>query len=166
MSATANEAAIEAANEMASGLKLGDFNPLSLDNQLCFALYACSRETTRRYAPLLAKLDLTYTQYIAMMVLWEREPVSVKELGARLRLDSGTLTPMLKKMEAKGLVNRCRDAADERRLVVSLTQKGRALRELALSVPFEMGKCINLEPEEAVELRRLLDKILASLEDA
>lgn len=142
------------------------FDPLSLDNQLCFALYACSHEVMRRYAPLLAELDLTYTQYIAMMALWESEPLSVKELGERLKLDSGTLTPMLKKMEAKGLVNRCRDAADERRLVVSLTNEGRALRESALRVPLEMSKCVDLEPDEAQELHRLLHKVLSSLGDA
>jgi DNA-binding MarR family transcriptional regulator len=141
------------------------FDPLCLDNQLCFALYACSHEVTRRYAPLLAELDLTYTQYIAMMALWESEPLSVKELGERLKLDSGTLTPMLKKMEAKGLVSRCRDAEDERRLVVSLTDKGRDLRESALRVPMEMGKCVDLEPDEAQELQRLLHKVLSSVED-
>ena len=140
------------------------FDPLSLDNQLCFALYACSREVTRRYGPLLAELDLTYTQYIAMMVLWKSEAVSVKELGDQLKLDSGTLTPMLKKMEAKGLVNRHRDPADERRVVISLTEKGHDLRESALRIPLEMGKCVDLEPEEAAELRRLLDKVLAGLE--
>jgi len=142
------------------------FDPLNLDNQLCFALYTCSREVTRQYAPLLAELDLTYTQYIAMMALWEAEPMSVKELGERLKLDSGTLTPMLKKMEAKGLVNRSRDASDERRVVVSLTDKGCDLRTSALKVPFEMGKCIDLEPEEAMELRRLLDKVLASVSNS
>ena len=142
------------------------FDPLSLDNQLCFALYACSREVTRLYAPLLAELDLTYTQYIAMMALWESAPMSVKELGGRLKLDSGTLTPMLKKMEAKGLVNRRRDSEDERRLVVSLTDKGRDLREAALRVPLEMGKCVNLEPGEAQELYRLLHKLLSSIEQA
>ena len=142
------------------------FDPLSLDNQLCFALYACSHEVMRRYAPLLAELDLTYTQYIAMMALWESEPLSMKELGERLKLDSGTLTPMLKKMEAKGLVSRCRDAADERRLVVTLTDEGRSLRESALRVPLEMSKCVDLEPDEAQELHRLLHKVLSSYEDS
>ena len=142
------------------------FDPLSLDNQLCFALYACSHGVMRRYAPLLAELDLTYTQYIAMMALWESEPLSVKELGERLKLDSGTVTPMLKKMEAKGLVSRCRDAKDERRLVVSLTDEGRGLRESALRVPLEMSKCVDLEPYEAQELHRLLHKVLSSFGDA
>ena len=139
-------------------------DPLNLDNQLCFALYACSHELTRRYAPLLTELDLTYTQYLAMMALWESEPLSVKELGGRLKLDSGTLTPMLKKMEAKGLLSRCRDAKDERRVVVSLTDKGRDLRESALRVPQEMGKCVNLELDEAQELHRLLHKLLSNIE--
>ena len=142
------------------------FNLLSLDNQLCFALYTCSREVTRRYTPLLDELDLTYTQYIAMMALWESAPMSVKELGERLKLDSGTLTPMLKKMEAKDLVTRCRDAKDERRLVVSLTDKGCDLREAALCVPLEMSKCVDLEPDEAQELYRLLHKVLSSVEEA
>ena len=142
------------------------FDPLNLDNQLCFALYTCSREVTRQYAPLLTELDLTYTQYIAMMALWEAEPMSVKELGERLKLDSGTLTPMLKKMEAKGFVNRSRDANDERRVMVSLTDQGRNLRASALTIPFEIGKCINLEPDEAMELRHLLDKVLTGVSNS
>lgn len=136
------------------------FDPLALDNQLCFPLYATSRAVTRRYAPLLKKLGLTYTQYIAMMVLWEEGPVTVRELGGRLHLDSGTLTPLLKKMEAKGLLTRRRDGADERRVVVTLTDAGRALRQEALAVPEAMGKCVDLRVDEALELRRLLAKVM------
>jgi DNA-binding MarR family transcriptional regulator len=133
---------------------------LLLKNQLCFPLYACARETIKLYKPVLDELDLTYTQYIAMLVLWERNSATVKELGTELFLDSGTLTPLLKKMEAKGFLTRRRSADDERSLVVSLTEKGRALRERAEDVPARMSACLRLEPEEARELYRLLYKML------
>lgn len=136
------------------------YTSLRLENQLCFPLYACSREIIKRYKPFLDALDLTYTQYIAMMVLWEKQSVTVKELGSALYLDSGTLTPLLKKMEAKGLIHRQRSAEDERSLIVTLTDAGEALRERALSVPQQMAKCVCLEPAEAQELYRLLYKIL------
>ncbi len=111
------------------------YESLKLENQLCFPLYACSREVIKQYKPFLDELELTYTQYIAMMVLWEHNSVTVKELGQYLFLDSGTLTPLLKKMEAKGLISRKRDQEDERSLIVSLTPEGEALRERALEVP-------------------------------
>ena len=133
---------------------------LRLDRQLCFPLYACSREIIKQYKPFLDELDLTYTQYIAMMVLWEKESVTVKELGEALYLDSGTLTPLLKKMEAKGLLSRRRSEEDERNLIVSLTRAGRALKDRALAVPERMAACVGLEPEEAEELYRLLYKLL------
>jgi DNA-binding MarR family transcriptional regulator len=133
---------------------------LLLERQLCFPLYACARETIKLYTPHLGRLDLTYTQYIAMLVLWERHSVSVKELGEALYLDSGTLTPLLKKMEAKGLLTRRRSAEDERSLIVTLTEKGLALRERAVEVPSQMARCVNLEPEECQELCRLLNKLL------
>ena len=136
------------------------YGALKLSHQLCFPLYACSREIIKRYKPFLDELDLTYTQYIAMMVLWEQRSVTVKELGSALYLDSGTLTPLLKKMEAKGLIHRQRSAEDERSLIVTLTDAGEALRERALSVPQQMAKCVCLEPAEAQELYRLLYKIL------
>ena len=136
------------------------YNALLLDHQLCFPLYACARETIKLYKPFLDELDLTYTQYITMMVLWERGSVSVKELGEALYLDSGTLTPLLKKMEAKGLLTRRRSAEDERSLIVSLTEKGLALRDQAMAVPPRMSRCVNLEPEERKELYRLLYKLL------
>ena len=139
-------------------------DPLRLENQLCFPLYACSRETIKLYKPYLDELDLTYTQYIAMMVLWEKKSVTVKELGAVLHLDSGTLTPLLKKMEAKGLLTRRRSTEDERSLIVSLTEQGEALRERAVDIPAKMPKCVNLEPEEARELYRLLYKLLQQAE--
>ena len=136
------------------------YEALKLENQLCFPLYACSRETIKLYKPFLDELDLTYTQYIAMMVLWEKESVTVKELGEALYLDSGTLTPLLKKMEAKGLITRRRSEQDERSLIVRLTEEGMAMRERALSVPYQMAACVHLEPEEAQELYRLLYKLL------
>ena len=115
------------------------YEVLKLEKQLCFPLYACSRELIKLYKPYLDELDLTYTQYIAMMVLWEKKSVTVKELGTALFLDSGTLTPLLKKMEAKGLLNRRRSADDERNLIVTLTDAGEALRDRAVSVPVNMA---------------------------
>ena len=136
------------------------FDVLKLENQLCFPLYACARETIRQYKPFLDAIDLTYTQYIAMMVLWEEKCVTVKGLGERLYLDSGTLTPLLKKLEQKGLVTRARDAGDERSLKVSLTEAGAALREKALPIPGQMARCSRLAPEEAASLYRILNKML------
>ena len=138
---------------------------LKLENQLCFPLYACSRETIRLYKPHLDKLDLTYTQYISMMVLWEKKAVTVKELGTALYLDSGTLTPLLKKLEAKGLLTRKRSTEDERNLIVTLTEKGEKLREDALDIPAEMAKCVNLSHEESITLYKLLYKLLPSNSD-
>ena len=137
-----------------------NYDSLLLKNQLCFPLYACARETIKLYKPYLDELDLTYTQYIAMMVLWEKNTLSVKELGEALYLDSGTLTPLLKKMEAKGLLTRRRSAEDERSLLVGLTEEGLALRDRALNVPAQMSQCIKLEPGEAADLYRLLYKML------
>ena len=140
------------------------YEQLKLENQLCFPLYACAKEIVRSYKPFLDPLDLTYTQYIAMMVLWEKKAVTVKEMGAMLHLDSGTLTPLLKKMEAKGLLIRRRSTEDERSLIVSLTEEGEALRERAVDIPAKMSQCVNLEPEEARELYRLLYKLLQQAE--
>jgi DNA-binding MarR family transcriptional regulator len=141
------------------------YDPLKLENQLCFPLYACSREIIKKYRPLLEKLDLTYTQYIAMMVLWENRKLSVKELGKKLYLDSGTLTPVLKSLEAKGFVSRNRSTEDERVLMVEITKKGDALKEKAISVPQELGKCIVLSPDEAACLYKILYKLLDGSEN-
>lgn len=138
----------------------GTTDVLKLENQLCFPLYAASREVIKLYKPKLDELGLTYTQYITMMVLWERERLTVRELGERLFLDSGTLTPLLKKLEQKGFVTRERSAEDERALDVRLTEEGRGLRAAALSVPESVGRCIPLSPEEGATLYRLLYKIL------
>lgn len=138
---------------------------LKLENQLCFPLYACSKEVIRRYKPILDKLDLTYTQYITMMVLWEYGSINVKKLGDMLFLDSGTLTPVLKKLESKEYISRDRDNNDERNVIISITKKGKKLKEDAMVVPGEIGKCINLSRDEAIELYRLLYKLLGNMED-
>lgn len=136
------------------------YKGLKLENQLCFPLYACSRLVIKKYHPVLSELDLTYTQYIAMLVLWEVRSLSVKELGRRLFLDSGTLTPLLKSMEAKGLIRRFRSSEDERVLIAEITDEGMALREKAADIPEKVGGCIKLEAQEAAELYRLLYKLL------
>ncbi len=139
------------------------YDALKLENQLCFPLYACSKEVVRLYKPFLDEIGLTYTQYIAMMVLWARQAVSVKDLGEALYLDSGTLTPLLKKMELQGQVSRNRDPKDERSVIVSLTDVGKSLREKAIDVPKRIGSCIPLTGEEAKTLSLLLYKILSTI---
>ena len=139
-----------------------NYDALKLKNQLCFPLYACSREIIRQYKPFLDEIGLTYTQYIAMMVLWEEKSLTVKKLGERLFLDSGTLTPLLKKLEGKGLLTRKRSEKDERSLIVAITETGEALKEQAVSVPMRMAQCSDLEPEEAAALYRILYKMLGS----
>ena len=140
-----------------------EYNPLKLENQLCFPLYACSKEVVKRYKPFLDKLDLTYTQYITMMVMWERKSINVKELGDSLFLDSGTLTPLLKKLENKGYITRKRSKTDERNLIVTITEKGEALRDDAVDVPAKMGQCVNLTSDEAKTLYSLLYKLLGNI---
>lgn len=142
-----------------------EYEALKLDHQLCFPLYAASREVIKQYRPYLDALDLTYTQYIAMMVFWEEKKLSVKAIGKRLFLDSGTLTPVLKSLEAKGYVRRFRSKEDERVLEVEITEKGEALREQALSVPQRVAGCMKLDAEEAEQLYRLLYKVLGTLGD-
>ena len=140
------------------------FDALKLENQMCFPLYAAAREVTKLYRPYLDALNLTYTQYITMMVLWECGECSVKALGDKLYLDSGTLTPVLTNMESKGFVRRVRSREDERMLIVTQTDEGRALKERAKSVPAQVGSCIRLTPEEAKTLYRLLYKLLDTIE--
>ena len=137
-----------------------EYDALKLENQLCFPLYAASREIVKNYKPFLDEIDLTYTQYIVMMVMWEKKRLNVKELGECLYLDSGTLTPLLKKLEAKGFVDRMRSEKDERNLVVSITDIGEGLKDKAVSIPKEMAKCSNLSVEEAQQLYSILYKIL------
>lgn len=136
------------------------YDCLKLKNQICFPLYACSKEIIRRYKPFLDKVDLTYTQYITMMALWENESMNVRELGSCLFLDSGTLTPVLKKLEGKGYIKRSRSKEDERNLIVTVTEKGWGLREEMLSIPSSMSSCVDLKPQEAADLYRLLYKVL------
>ena len=135
-------------------------NLLRLENQLCFPLYAASREVIKLYKPYLDVLDLTYTQYIAMLLLWEHGSMTVKEIGDYLFLDSGTLTPLLKKLEAKGVISRTRSQKDERNLDVALTDAGRALQDKALSIPLSMGQYNPLSLDETVTLYNLLYKML------
>ncbi|MCM1540257.1 MAG: MarR family transcriptional regulator [Blautia sp.] len=139
------------------------YDCLKLENQLCFPLYACSKEVIRRYKPYLDKLDLTYTQYIAMMVMWEKKEVTVKELGECLYLDSGTLTPLLKKLEEKKYITRKRSQKDERSLIVSVTREGEALKEQAVRIPASLSACVNMAPPDAQQLYQLLYKLLAGL---
>ena len=139
-----------------------DYDALRLDNQVCFPLYAASREVTKLYRPYLDALNLTYTQYITMMVLWEQRSCSAKQLGEKLYLDSGTLTPVIKSLEQKGFVVRSRSSSDERVLMVGLTDKGLALREEAKTIPQKMSACVKLTPEEAVTLYKLLYKVLGN----
>ena len=136
------------------------YDCLKLENQLCFPLYAAAREIMRKYTPLLKPLDLTYTQYIVLMVLWEQKEISVCELGKKLFLDTGTLSPLLKSMEKKNLVTRTREKKDERMVSICITDEGMSLREKALSVPPAMGSCVALSAEEAGQLYNILYKIL------
>ena len=133
---------------------------LKLENQLCFPLYACAKEIVRRYTPLLEPLGLTYTQYIAMMVMWEHKSLSVRDLGKLLYLDSGTLTPMLKKMEKAGWITRRRSEEDERMVIVSITESGEQLHEQAAEVPSKMAGCVTLDSDEAMQLYSLLHKLM------
>ena len=137
-----------------------NYDILKLENQLCFPIYACSREVVKKYKPFLNEIGLTYTQYIVMLVLWEKKSMNVKSLGECLYLDSGTLTPLLKKLEADGLVSRTRLAEDERNLIVTITDKGEKLKDKAVNIPLKLASCINLSAEEAKMLYRLLYKIL------
>ena len=141
---------------------MDEYEVLKLSNQICFPLYAASREVIKRYRPFLENLGLTYTQYITMMVIWEKKSINVKELGDILFLDSGTLSPVLKSLESKGYITRKRCCDDERVLIVSITGDGEALRDEALNIPDGIAGCIRLDPGEADELYRLLYKLLGS----
>ncbi|MCR5769243.1 MAG: MarR family transcriptional regulator [Lachnospiraceae bacterium] len=143
-----------------------NYDSLKLENQLCFPLYACAKEVVRRYKPFLDKLDLTYTQYIAMMVLWEDKSLNVRELGERLYLDSGTLTPVLKKLETKGYITRERSDKDERNLIVTISKEGEELKKQAVCVPSQMSACVSLSPEEAMTLYGLLYKLLGNFSES
>jgi len=139
---------------------------LLLDNQLCFLVYRLHRALTDRYRPVLTALGLTYPQYLVMLALWEADPVTVGRLGARLHLDSGTLSPLLKRLEASGLVTRARSVDDERSVRVALTHAGRELREPARAVPAWIGSCIAGSLDEYLAVRTTLAEALGRVEDA
>lgn len=139
---------------------------LQLDKQLCFALYSASLAMTKLYKPLLEPLGLTYPQYLALLVLWERDGLAVNELGERLFLDSGTLTPLLKRMEAAGWLSRQRASDDERRVIVSLSAEGRALKRRAQGVPLELASATGCSADELVALTRQLQQLRTQLLDA
>lgn len=142
------------------------YESLKLDNQLCFALYSSSRAIIRAYKPLLDRLDITYTQYITLMVLWEEDGISLNKLGQRLMLDSGTLTPLLKKMEKKQLLSRVRNSKDERQINIFLTVKGKKLMDEALKIPEQMVCNLSMPIKEIFELRDCLKNMLKTLENA
>lgn len=141
------------------------FEILKLENQVCFPLYACAKEVIRIYRKPLEPLKLTYTQYIVMMVLWEFGDITEKALGQKLYLDSGTLTPLLKKLENIGYITRCRLPDNERLILISLTSAGKKLKEKALQVPKALEGCINLDYEELLTLKSLLNKALQGVDN-
>ncbi len=136
---------------------------IRLENQICFPLYACAKEVVRLYRKPLEKLGLTYTQYIVMMVLWEFGGMTEGELGRKVYLDSGTLAPLLKRMEKQGYITRIRPETNERKLFVELTEAGDALRDRAIEVPCEMEGCLNLAQDEQRQLKKLLDKAIIKM---
>lgn len=141
------------------------YGALKLKNQVCFPLYACSKELVRQYGPYLKELNLTYTQYIVMMVLWEKETVSSRELAECLHLDSGTLTPVLKRLEQAEYLTRERTPADERLLTLTLTEKGKALKKDAVTIPPAIAECMGLTMEEFGALYALTYKALKNMEE-
>lgn len=140
-----------------------NYPQLKLENQICFPIYACAKEITKAYKPFLDELDLTYTQYITMMVMWEYKELKVKEVGKHLYLDSSTLTPLLKRLEEKGYVKRRRSAEDERDLIVTITEQGEELKEKASDIPAKLVSCVALEPQKAKALYDLLYELLGRL---
>lgn len=142
-----------------------DYDILSLDNQLCFSAYAVSRAITKIYRPLLEELGITYPQYLVMLVLWENNTITLKEMGNKLYLDSGTLTPLLKRLESLGLLERERSSKDERVLNVTITEKGLALREKALKIPQGIINAINIDLQELADLKHRLDNLLSKIND-
>lgn len=151
-------------NQCQGDTQLREEEKLRLDNQVCFPLYSAANAVIRAYRPLLDELDLTYSQYLVMMVLWEQNGVSVKDVGHRLHLDSGTLTPLLKRLEAKGYVERARSTQDERVRVLNLTEQGRELKLRAQQVPNAIKCKVDIELDEMLELKRLCEKILTKLD--
>lgn len=141
------------------------YDCLKLENQLCFPLYVASKEIIRKYKPYLDECNLTYTQYIAMMVMWEKKKLKVTELGNYLFLDTGTVSPLIRKLESKGYVKITRSEKDERMQVISITKKGDKLKEKASKIPAEVGKCVNLNKNDSEELYRVLYTLIDGLQD-
>ena len=141
---------------------MGKYEKMKLGNQLCFSLYAASREVIKTYKPQLDKYGLTYTQYIAMLVVWEYEKITVKEMGQKLHLDSGTLTPVLKKLLSMELIDKYRDKDDDRVVIVEVTEKGRKMKDEIIEVPEKMYCKFGKNIKDVVELKRLLDNLLAT----
>ncbi|MBQ3325769.1 MarR family transcriptional regulator [Candidatus Saccharibacteria bacterium] len=139
---------------------------LRLDNQICFPLYAVSKEVVRKYKPFLDEIGLTYTQYIVMMVIWEGKKLSVQELGERLYLDSGTLTPLLVKLEKKGLVERSRSHKDERVVEIAATEKGTGLKVQAREIPKKISGCLGISVKDVITLKKILDKSLKNITES
>ena len=144
-------------------LKIDVEDLLKLSNQVCFPIYSLSREIINMYRPLLAKLDLTYPQYLVMMVLWEKNFLNIGQIGQQLHLDTGTLTPLLKRLEGKELIIRQRSSIDERIVEIFLTEKGKALQATATCVPLQMLDTINLSTDEILQLRQIINKILNTI---
>jgi DNA-binding MarR family transcriptional regulator len=138
------------------------YEQLKLDNQLCFPLYSLSKEITNQYRPFLEAIDLTYPQYLVMMVLWEKDSLSVNEIGQRLHLDSGTLTPLLKRLEQKQLLKRERASDDERRVTITLTDTGNALQQQAKDIPAKMAERMVMSEEEATVLRNVVKRLTSN----
>ncbi len=139
------------------------YEQLKLENQLCFPLYAVSKEIVKKYKPFLDEINLTYTQYITMMVLWEEKEILVKDMGARLFLDSGTLTPVLDGLEKKGYAVRRRSEKDKRDMYAVVTDEGMAIREKASEIPAKVGACMPIEPEKAMMLYQILHEMMDNL---
>ena len=133
---------------------------LIIDQQVCFPVYLLAKEIINRYRPLLEALDLTYPQYLVMLVLWEEKEQSVNQLGEKLKLDSGTLTPLLKRMEQKGLLSRIRNRADERVVNISLTEKGKTIKQQAMCIPTQLMEAMQVSTEDLIELKNIIIKIL------
>ena len=147
------------------GITINTYDTLKLENQLCFPLYACAKEVVRRYRKPLGKLGLTYTQYVMMMALWEHGSMIEKELGEIVHLDSGTLAPLLRRLEKQDYITRTRPENNENKLFIELTEHGERLKDKALTVPREMAGCINLSEEELNALKNLLNKAIFVMEE-
>jgi DNA-binding MarR family transcriptional regulator len=153
---------VNAPNESAEVLR----DPLLLDNQLCYALYAAAHRMTKSYRPMLERMGLTYPQYLVLLVLWENDGITVSEIGRRLRLDSGTLTPVLKRLESSGLLNRSRRQSDEREVEIALTDQGRALRSEAVAVRQSVMCQLNMSEPEIQAMRADLNALIENLSSA